>query len=158
MNQTTPHPLFSLGQVVATPGALAALENAGQGPQDFLSHHVRGKWGDLCEEDRRENQFSLERGLRLLSSYRTLAGVKLWASPNPTAAPRRFFCLASTNRFANARRRMSAAYMEPSRTCDSRGDLGGHLPRDELPRSVVLSPTIRIVTPVTRPTISAWDG
>ena len=78
MQQTAQQPLFSLGQVVATPGALAALQKAGQGPQDFLSRHVRGEWGDLCEEDRRENQFSLERGLRLLSSYRTLAGVKLY--------------------------------------------------------------------------------
>ena len=78
MRQTKQQPLFSLGQVVATPGALAALEKAGQGPQDFLSRHVRGEWGDLCEEDRRENAFSLERGFRLLSSYRTLAGSQLY--------------------------------------------------------------------------------
>src|SRR5260370_6202869 len=30
-------PLFTLGQVVATPGALAALEKAGQQPGDFLA-------------------------------------------------------------------------------------------------------------------------
>ena len=78
MQQTRQQPLFSLGQLVATPGALAALEKAGQGPLDFLSRHVYGDWGDLCEEDRRENQFSLERGFRLLSSYRTLADTKLY--------------------------------------------------------------------------------
>ncbi|MGA8037216.1 MAG: hypothetical protein WB985_14710 [Candidatus Acidiferrales bacterium] len=78
MQQTGQQPLFSLGQVVATPRALAALQKAGQGPQDFLSRHARGGWGDLCEEDRGENQFSLERGLQLLSSYQTLAGVKLY--------------------------------------------------------------------------------
>ena len=78
MQQTRQQPLFSLGQLVATPGALAALEKAGQGPLDFLSRHVHGDWGDLCEEDRRENQFSLERGFRLLSSYRTLADAKLY--------------------------------------------------------------------------------
>ena len=78
MQQTKQQPLFSLGQLVATPGALAALEKAGQGPLDFLSRHVHGDWGDLCEEDRRENQFSLERGFRLLSSYRTLADAKLY--------------------------------------------------------------------------------
>jgi len=33
-----------------------------------------------------------------------------------------------------------------------------HLSRGESRRSAILSPTIRIVTPVTRPTISAWDG
>jgi hypothetical protein len=78
MQGTTNTPLFSLGQVVATPGALAALEKAGQGPLDFLSRHVHGDWGDLCDEDRRENQLSLERGFRLLSSYRTLADAKLY--------------------------------------------------------------------------------
>jgi hypothetical protein len=78
MQQTRRQPLFSLGQLVATPGALAALEKAGQGSMEFLSRHVQGDWGDLCEEDRRENQFSLDRGFRLLSSYRTDADVKLY--------------------------------------------------------------------------------
>lgn len=71
-------PLFSLGQTVATPGAIAALEKAGQSPAEFLSRHARGEWGDLSEEDRQENKFSLERGFRLLSSYRTNAGDKIW--------------------------------------------------------------------------------
>lgn len=38
-------PLFPLGQVVATPGALAALENAGQAPFEFLMRHACGDWG-----------------------------------------------------------------------------------------------------------------
>jgi hypothetical protein len=78
MQQTKHQPLFSLGQTVATPGALAALEKAGQQPQEFLSRHASGEWGDVPEEDRRENQFSLERGFRLLSSYRTNTGDRLW--------------------------------------------------------------------------------
>jgi hypothetical protein len=78
MQQTKQQPLFSLGQIVATPGALAALEKAKQPPQEFLSRHVHGEWGDLCEEDRRENEFSLERGFRLVSSYWTNAGTKLY--------------------------------------------------------------------------------
>jgi hypothetical protein len=65
--------LFDLGQPVATPGALAALEKSGQSPMEFLSHHVTGDWGAIPEEDRKENQFSLEKGFRLLSSYRTTA-------------------------------------------------------------------------------------
>ena len=36
MQETNQQPLFSPGQLVATPGALAALEKAGQGPLDFL--------------------------------------------------------------------------------------------------------------------------
>ena len=74
MQQISKSPLFPLGQVVATPGALAALEKAGQQPQDFLARHVHGDWGDLCDEDRNESRLSLEQGFRLLSSYRTCAG------------------------------------------------------------------------------------
>jgi hypothetical protein len=70
--------LFALGQIVATPGALAALQEAGQDPSELLSRHVVGDWGDLSEEDRNENQFSLEKGLRLLSSYHTATGSKVW--------------------------------------------------------------------------------
>ena len=79
MQQISKSPLFPLGRVVATPGALAALEKAGQQPQDVLARHVHGDWGDLCDEDRNENRLSLERGFRLLSSYRTCTGdTKVW--------------------------------------------------------------------------------
>src|ERR1700729_3809308 len=79
MQQISKSPLFPLGQVVATPRALAALEKAGQQPQEFLARHVHGDWGDLCDEDRNENRLSLEQGFRLLRSYRTCAGhAKVW--------------------------------------------------------------------------------
>ena len=71
-------PLFPLGELVATPGALAALQKAGQSPAEFLSLHVRGQWGDISEEDRRENEYSLQHGFRLLSSYRTKANETIW--------------------------------------------------------------------------------
>jgi pilus assembly protein CpaF len=74
MQQTERKPLFDLGQLVATPGALAALEKSGQNAMQFLSRHVTGDWGEIPEEDKKENQFSLEKGFRLLSSYRTTAG------------------------------------------------------------------------------------
>jgi hypothetical protein len=70
--------LFSLGQIVATPGVLATLAKAGQTPLDFLSRHVRGDWGELDKEDIKENELSVKRGFRLLSSYRTNAGAKIW--------------------------------------------------------------------------------
>jgi hypothetical protein len=78
MPRTERKPLFDLGQLVATPGALAALEKTGQTPMEFLSRHWRGDWGDLPEEDKAENQLSLEKGFRLLSSYRTNANDKIW--------------------------------------------------------------------------------
>ena len=71
-------PLFPLGQVVGTPGALEALEQANKGPLDVLSRHVAGDWGDLEEEDRAENDFSVQRDLRILSAYTLPTGVKVW--------------------------------------------------------------------------------
>ena len=78
MQKTERKPLFDLGQLVATPGALAALEKTGQSPMEFVSRHVTGDWGELSDEDRNENQLSLERGFRLLSSYRTNANEVVW--------------------------------------------------------------------------------
>ena len=70
--------LFPLGQIVATPGALEALEKAQQTPMEFLARHVRGDWGDVCDEDAEANEQSLKDGSRILSSYRTKLGEKLW--------------------------------------------------------------------------------
>ena len=78
MQRTTRQPLFDLGQLVATPGALAALEKTGQNAMEFLSRHVSGDWGELPQEDKNENQLSLTKGFRLLSSYRTSSGDKIW--------------------------------------------------------------------------------
>ena len=71
-------PKFNLGQIVATPGSLEALQESGQTPGDFLSRHVRGDWGEVCGEDKLANDQSLIDGSRLLSAYRTLKGAKLW--------------------------------------------------------------------------------
>jgi hypothetical protein len=71
-------PKFQLGQVVATPGALQALEEAGQTPEFFLDQHVHGNWGEVCDEDKRLNDQALVDGSRLLSAYTTLKGVKIW--------------------------------------------------------------------------------
>ena len=71
-------PLFPLGQIVATPGALAALQRAQQAPTCFLVRHASGDWGELEPTDVGENKYSLIHGFRLLSSYQTNAGEKLW--------------------------------------------------------------------------------
>ena len=78
MQQTERKPLFDLGQFVATPGALVALEKSGQSPTEFLERHVKGDRGELSEDDRKENQLSVEKGFRILSSYKTHAGARLW--------------------------------------------------------------------------------
>ena len=71
-------PLFSLGRVVATPGALDALAEAGQEPVDFLDRHACGNWGVVPEDDWALNDDALRRGGRILSSYRLANGQKLW--------------------------------------------------------------------------------
>jgi hypothetical protein len=69
---------FPLGRVVATPGALRALEEANQNPFEFLARHQAGDWGELCEQDKRENEFSVVNGFRILSAYRTRNNTKIW--------------------------------------------------------------------------------
>ena len=59
---------FSPGSIVATPGALAALEASGDDPMAYLVRHLAGDWGDVDEHDRRENELSLIHGFRLLST------------------------------------------------------------------------------------------
>jgi hypothetical protein len=43
-----------------------------------LSCHVRGDWGELGVEDKATNDRALVIGERLLSSYRTVDGMKFW--------------------------------------------------------------------------------
>jgi len=70
---------FPLGQIVATPAALAALEKSGQNSAEFLDRHSKGDWGDeLGEEDKKANDEALTIGERLLSAYKLDDGVKIW--------------------------------------------------------------------------------
>ena len=71
-------PKFHLGKLVATPGAIEALAEAHQSPMEFVARHIKGDWGDVCDEDRQANEDALQHGERLLSVYRTSKGVKLW--------------------------------------------------------------------------------
>lgn len=76
---STPAPVrFQLGQLYATHGALEALEDAGQSPEDFISRHARLEQGELCNADHRENLFSVDKPLRIFSAYKTAQGVKVW--------------------------------------------------------------------------------
>ena len=74
----SPKPLFSLGQIVATPGALRTLEAANQEPLELLARHVRGDWGNVPDEDKQENELSIREGFRILSAYTLTTGEKIW--------------------------------------------------------------------------------
>lgn len=67
---------FPLGTLVATPGVLSDIP-----PEDAivaLARHLQGDWGDLCPEDLRANDHALAHGLRILSAYKSQAGVRFW--------------------------------------------------------------------------------
>lgn len=83
--------LFRLGQVVATPGALQAIEENNIDTWSLLLRHVNGDWGCILEEDRLENKLSVENGNRIMSSYPLNdRGDKLWII---TEADRSSTCL-----------------------------------------------------------------
>lgn len=71
-------PLFPLGQIVATPGALEALNEARQSPVEFLARHAQGDWGEVCADDKSLNDEAVKDGSRILSAYRTKLDVKVW--------------------------------------------------------------------------------
>ena len=75
---TNTKPLFDLGQVVMTHGAIDALTESGQTPETFLRRHVIGDWGNVCSDDAKANEDAIAEGLRILSAYKTDTGQKLW--------------------------------------------------------------------------------
>ena len=76
--EESPQLLFELGQVVATPGALDTLREAGIDPRALLARHVTDDWGELPEEDMEANREALAQGYRLLSAYPLETGERLW--------------------------------------------------------------------------------
>lgn len=69
---------FRLGRVLATPGALRALDAAGDVPFTYLARHRRGDWGDVCPEDAAANDAALRDGARVLSAYTLSTGERIW--------------------------------------------------------------------------------
>ncbi|HLJ92765.1 MAG TPA: hypothetical protein VKU02_06165 [Gemmataceae bacterium] len=67
---------FPLGQIVITRNALETIP-----PDDVLQaviRHAKGDWGELCDEDRQENERSLQRGGRIFLAYHAANGTKFW--------------------------------------------------------------------------------
>lgn len=73
-----PEGRFRLGRVLATPGAIDALEESGELADSFIRRHQRGDWGDMSEDDKAENEFSIGNRLRIFSAYHTRKGIKIW--------------------------------------------------------------------------------
>ena len=73
-----PKRLFPLGDVVATPGAINALLEAGESGDLYISCHACGIYGDICEEDRKANERAIIDGSRILSAYQLRNEVRIW--------------------------------------------------------------------------------
>jgi hypothetical protein len=77
-------PKFELGQIVATPGALAALKESNETALPFLLKHQSGDWGEICDDDKKLNNEAIShegnpnQQQRVLSAYTTAKGVKIW--------------------------------------------------------------------------------
>ena len=71
---------FPLGRIVWTRGVndrVAVDTLFAKFVVDSLKRHANCDWGELSAEDKRENDFSLDKQLRLLSSYQH-GGIKIW--------------------------------------------------------------------------------
>jgi hypothetical protein len=64
---TSKPPLFRLGNIVATPGALDACGHEHR--LACLAKHVRGDWGSVDREDAATNNDAVTFGSRILSAY-----------------------------------------------------------------------------------------
>jgi hypothetical protein len=70
---------YKIGQVVATPGVVAALERTGQSPWEFVSRHIVGDWGIVDGQDKAANDQAVVDGSRILSAYLLGDGqTKVW--------------------------------------------------------------------------------
>lgn|GEM_PF-461919 len=69
---------FSLGQITATPGALAILAEQYTLPNDLLARHAIGDFGDLDAEDIQRNTEAMQDGSCIFSAYNLAEGVKVW--------------------------------------------------------------------------------
>jgi hypothetical protein len=77
---------LNLGKVVITTGALTfargSYDCAGLVPAELiekiLNRHRNGDWGDISEEEKRNNEIALETGERIISVYKINDYTKIW--------------------------------------------------------------------------------
>jgi hypothetical protein len=70
-----------LGELYLSKGVndrIAEDQNFAEFVLNSLKRHLNGDWGDLSEEDKKENDLSLLEGFRILSAYRHSDGTKIW--------------------------------------------------------------------------------
>ena len=66
-------PLFELGAIRATSGALGAFDLFEE-IRPCIIRHACGDYGDICDEDKAANTQALADGTRIVSAYELAAG------------------------------------------------------------------------------------
>ena len=73
---------FTLGQLVMTRGINDKVADDTQFARfvtESLARHAKGDWGDLCQEDKNENNLAVKSGnLRIFSAYEHPILPKIW--------------------------------------------------------------------------------
>lgn len=71
--------IFSPGKMVATPGALALLEQVQMSPLSLIQRHIRGDFGELSPDDYQLNIEAIAeaQGDRIMSNFPLAAG-RIW--------------------------------------------------------------------------------
>lgn len=72
---------FPLGQLIATRAVAERMKKdmtIAAFVQKSIRRHARGDWGDISQEDKTENEFSVDKYLRIMSSYSSDDGTKIW--------------------------------------------------------------------------------
>jgi hypothetical protein len=88
---STSRPLFPLGKIVATPGALEALAASGESAHSYFMRHACGDFGTVGKEDWATNQAAIRDQERVFSAYLLRDGAtKIWVI---TEADRSSTCL-----------------------------------------------------------------
>jgi hypothetical protein len=75
---TTTAARFELGRILATPGAINAMREAGESPLKLLRRHAHGDWGDLHQSDLDANELAIRQGMRILSAYVLSTDERVW--------------------------------------------------------------------------------
>jgi hypothetical protein len=73
---SSPSARFPLGNLHSTPGVIEKVPHFEM--MLALSRHVRGDWGEVCDEDKAENEFAVDKYLRILSAYTAENGTRFW--------------------------------------------------------------------------------
>ena len=78
-----PDQLFPMGRIVMTANLQGKIQEANpehweEELHHLINRHASGDWGELDEEDKCENQVSLERGSRIFSAYTTTSEIRVW--------------------------------------------------------------------------------